>query len=498
MVARDDSVIRGSLIACMIFLVLSIALNFFLWFAVDTSQSEASQAKDLKQAADGQIRQMETQIARLKTMLGVGSFTQAEIDEMKQNASDDADMQAIEEKFATDMSYFGAEVEPQNQNYPKLPEYLVTAIRQQNARVADARESETRITKEKEDAVKNARNLQQLAETARDDASKKVVALSTQFEEDRARINQEKEETKDKLNKTVLDYNTFRRTASDENNRLTQKARQMQGTIDTQKLQLNELRSDQFETTQGVVRFVVRGGNIATINLGSADALRPGITFGVIGGDETRLQDAKVKATIQVTQIQGPHLAQARVIARPEIRNPIIPGDKIFSPFWAPGRDVKIALAGDIDIDGDGRPDNNAIKGQIRAAGATIAAEVSPSGVVQGNLDASIRFMVVGEDPDIGDGDDAAAEANAQAVAAMGAIRAKAAELGLTIIPAWKLQSYLRTIDDTLTTPFGSAARAEDFPPEPMSGGARLPQTGAEIYNRQVEGVQRGNEILPP
>ncbi len=238
-----------------------------------------------------------------------------------------------------------------------------------------ARDEATKIRIDADNDIKNARTQQQLAETQRDDTNKKLVTLSNQFDEDRARMNKEKEETKDSLNKTVQDLTIFRKTASEENNKLAQKARQLQGTIETQKLQLNELRSDNFETTQGEIRYVVRGGNVTTINLGSADALRPGVTFGVIDGDETRLQDADVKATIQVTQIQGPHLAQARVVARPEVRNPIIPGDKIYSPFWAPGRVVKIALAGDIDIDGDERPDNEAIKGQIQAAGAVVVAE---------------------------------------------------------------------------------------------------------------------------
>lgn len=498
MVARDDSVIRGSLIACMIFLVLSIALNFFLWRWGDTKHGEATTASQRLTTVQGEVAQMQTQNARLKTMLGIGGFTQAEIDEMKQNSSDDQEMTDIETQFAKDMSYFGLEIEPQNRNYPALPEYLVSAIRAQNEELVSSRIAEKDIRTKADADISNARKQQQMAETARDDANKKVVTLSNQFDEDRSRMNKEKEDTKDKLNKTVLDFNTFRRSASDENKRLSTKTRMMQGTIDTQKTRINELSRDQFETTQGDVRYVVRGGNIVTINLGSADALRPGITFGVIDGEETRLRDAIPKATIQVTQIQGPHLAQARVVARPEIRNPIIPGDKVFSPFWAPGRDVKIALAGNIDIDGDGRPDNEALKGQIRAAGATVAAEVSPAGVIKGNLDANIRFLVVGEDPEIGEGDDAATEANAQAVAALGTVRAKASELGLTIIPAWKLQSYLRTIDDTLTTPLGSAVRGEDFPPEPMSGGVRLPQTGSEIYNRQVEGVQRGREILPP
>lgn len=498
--ARDDSVIRGSLIACMIFLVLSIALNFFLWRWGDTQATEAAQATDRLAAVQSQVGQMETQASRLKAMMGFGSFNQAEIDEMKQNQSDDAEMQAIEQQFATVMSYFPPDVEPQSRNYKELPNYLLSALRDRNGVVYARTEDVQRIRTDADADIANARKQQQLAETQRDDANKKVVTLNDQFDEDRARMNKEKEDTKDSLNQTVQDYNRFRRTASDENNKLTQKTRQLQGTIDTQKLQLNELRQDKFETTQGEVRYVVRGGNLTTINLGSADALRPGVTFGVIDADETRLQDAKVKATIQVTKIQDAHLAEARVVARPEIRNPIIPGDKIYSPFWAPGRVVKIALAGDIDIDGDERPDNDAIKGQIKAAGAEVAAEVSATGAITGKLDASIRFLVIGADPEMADSDDLdQADANAQAVAAMGNIRARAGELGLTIIPAWKLQSYLKTIDDTLTTPLGSAVRGADFPPETIPGtNQRLPTDMAEIYKTQTEGMQKGNKVLPP
>lgn len=497
--ARDDSVIRGSLITCMIFLVLSIALNFFLWRWGDTRATEAQSGAERLAAVQTQVTQLTDQATRMKTMLGIGNFTQAEIDEMSQNASSDPEMQQIEEQFSRDMSYFGQDVEPQNRNYPNLPQFLVNAIRSRNEQYGKAVEEQTKIRTEADADVDNARKQQQLAETQRDAANKKVVDLGNQYDEDRARMNQEKEETKDKLNTMIQDFTVQVKAKNDENSRLSLKNRQLQGTIDTQKLQLNELRSDRFETTQGEIRFVVRGGNVTTINLGSADLLRPGVTFGVFDADETRLQDARVKATIQVTQIQGPHLAQARVVARPEIRNPIIPGDLIFSPFWAPGREVKIALAGDIDIDGDGRPDNDAIKGMIRAAGAKIAAEVSATGAVTGTLDSSIRFMVVGEEPDTDSDDPRQADLNAQAVAALGRVRNKANELGLTVIPAWKLQSFLKTIDDTLTTPLGSAVRGEDFPPESVSGNRpRLPSDIAEIYKRQTEGVQTDNKILPP
>jgi len=493
MVARDDSVIRGSLIACLIFLVLSFALNFFLWRNGNLAEQDLEAIQERLRTNQQTVTEMEDQNNLMKSMLGVGGFSADEIEEMKQNVNADPEMQEIESQFTENMSYFGPEVEPQNQNYPNLPEYLVNAIRDLNVRYKTARDEVEQLRAETEAKIENAREQQQLAETQRDELDKKLVSISEKFDEDRTRMNREKEETRDRLEKTVLDFNDFRKTATDENNRLAQQASQLKTTIESQKLQLNRLRGGQFETTQGEIRYVIRGGNVVTINLGSADELRPGVTFGVIDGDETRLKDAKVKGTIQVTQIQGPHLATARVIARPEIRNPIIPGDKIYSPFWAPGRSVKIALAGDIDIDGDGRPDNEAIKGQIKAAGAEVVAEISSTGVTTGELDPSIRFLVIGESPTPPAGEMTDAQAEQERI--MGLTRAKAAELGLTVIPAWKLDNYLKTIDNTLTTPLGSAAKAEDFPPEYRGGSNRLPTDISEIYKRQTEGMQQGDSI---
>ena len=492
MVARDDSVIRGSLIACLIFLVLSLALNFFLWRSANTSSADATAAGDRLRTVQENVTSQENQLRRLKAMLGVGGFTQAEIDEMKQNASADPEMQAIEDRFTKDMAYFGAEVDAQNRNYPALPEYLVAAIRTRNEQYGMALDDTTKIRTDADADIANARKQQELAEEQRDAANKKVATLSQEFDEDRARMNTDNEKNRDKLTTLSQDFDAFRQTARTEANQLVGKNKQMQSTIDTQKLQLNQLRADKFETTQGEIRYVVAGGNVVTINLGSADALRPGVTFGVIDGDETRLQDAKVKATIQVSQIQGPHLAQGRVVARPNISSPIIPGDKIFSPFWAPGRVVKIALAGDIDIDGDGRSDNSAIKGQILAAGAEVAAEISSTGAVTGTLDPTIRFLVVGQDPDSID------DSNAQAIATLGNVKTRATELGLTVIPAWKLEAYLKTIDDTVTTPLGSAVRGEDFPPETTIDSRRIPNDRAPIYDAQQEGMQRGNRVLEP
>lgn len=499
MVARDDSVIRGSLIACMIFLVLSLALNFFLWRNGDFLSTEAETAKERLQTVSSQVRTMENQMTRMKAMLGVGGFTQAQIDEMKSNASDDPEMTDIELRFARDMTVFGPEVPPEKRNYPGLPEYLLNALRDRNTQYATSQEQKTKIRIDAEAEISNAKKAKAMAEEKASSANKKLAEQSTAFEEDRNRMNLEKEETRDRLNKVVQDFGSFRTKAASESKALKQDKTQLLGTIDSQKKKINKFLNDQFETTQGLIRFVVSGGKVVMINLGSADALRPGVTFGVIDGEENRLQDASVKASIQVIKVDGPHLATARVVAIPEIENPIIPGDKVYSPFWAPGRRVKIALAGDIDIDGDSRPDNDAIKGQIKAAGAEVVAEISTSGSMIGKLDASVRFLVIGESPEVSNTASVEeAEQQKEELRKRGEMQELANQYGITIIPAWKLESYLRTIDDTLTTPLGSATRGEDFEKESSINRHRIPSDISDIYKTQKENFQRGNTVVSP
>ena len=497
MVARDDSVIRGSLIACMIFLVLALALNFFLYRWGSTLSIEAETAKGRLDTTAAQSRSMSKQLDRLKAMMGAGGFTAAQIEEMKSNTSDDPEMTKIEQQFARDMSNFGAEVPPEERTYPKLPEYLINAIRSRNEQYAIAQREKTQIKTDADAQIANAEKSLKIAEDQAASANKKANDLSAEFDEERARMTQENEQTLDKMNRITQDFGKLRRKADSEKSQLTQKAVELKTTIDVLKKKIAIALNDRFETTQGEIRYVKGGGKIVTINLGSADALRPNVTFGVIDGEETRLQDADLKASIQVIEIQGPHLASARVVGLPEIRNPIIPGDKVYSPFWAPGRKVRISLAGAIDIDGDGRPDNDAVRGQILAAGGEIAAELLPSGKVTGKLDANIRFMVVGAEPDVSQ-KGSADRNNDEILKQLTKFKELAGEYGITVIPAWKLESYLKTIDDTLTTPLGSASRAEDFEPRSIINRRRVPTEMSSMYKRQEENLQRGNKVVAP
>ncbi|MEO1617056.1 MAG: hypothetical protein AAFV88_14490 [Planctomycetota bacterium] len=496
MAARDDSVIRGSLITCLIFLVLSLALNFILWSWGDTQAEEKDNKETQLADANNSIRDMTKTNIDMMKMLGGETISADDIEEfgkLQEGSSGDRKFDQIASKFYNDMKVFGQEVGMEDRHYGKLADYFTNIIRDRNEQYGQARDEATRIRSQADSDIQTAQASQQKAETERDQLLKQLEDERATFATYRNDMLQKMESARDSKTKSEREFQLLQRRAGQEKGQLLAKQNQLENTIETQQLELNRLRGGRFESVQGEVRYVLSGGNIVSINLGSADALRPGVTFGVIDRDETaRLQDADVKASIQVTKLLGPHLAEARVVAKPEIGNPIINGDAVYSPFWAPGRTVRIALAGPIDLNNDDRPDNQALEGMILAAGA----EIADNGEQSGRLDPSVRFLVVGESPDLDDADDALAAAQ---VAALGAAKQRALEAGVTVIPGWKLEAYLKTIDDSITTPLGSAVRGDDFPARRIGGPAiRRPVDLPKIYTEQRDNVQKGNDIVRP
>ena len=57
------------------------------------------------------------------------------------------------------------------------------------------------------------------------------------------------------------------------------------------------------------------------------------------------------KGSIEVTHVLGDHLAEARV-TDDKLADPILPGDKVYTPLWNPGQKRHFALAGFFNIDG--------------------------------------------------------------------------------------------------------------------------------------------------
>lgn len=493
MAARDDSTVRAISIISLTLLVFSLVGNALLYHSASTNSAEAEAAGEQLANSQNELRTRSDQIRLMKAMMGVGQLSEAEFDMLRTSASGDAEMEEIERQFLRDMAYLGPEVDSQNRNYPALPEYLVNAIRSRNTQVSQAREDVTQIRAQAASDVENARNAQANAERVRDEKIQELEKATEEFMADRARMKEEGEKTKDELNKVVREYQGFQQKVAQEKKEMEESMVALRGLVEDQRQELARLRSDRFENVQGDIAHVIPPGRLVLINLGSADALRVGVQFGVVDVDAINIEEAELKAKVQVTKILGDHVAQARVLGEPSFRNPLVQGDKLYSPFWAPGRQVKIALAGDIDITGDGHSDVDHLKSMIQMAGATVAATLSPAGEVTGQLDSSIRFLVVGEPPLMPFEDEESPE-RLRVATEIANFRQRARELGITTIPAWKLMEYLRALSDVITTPLGGDARAEDFPPESILGTSQRNRSTVlpELFRNQVEGQRQG------
>ncbi|MFO0807810.1 MAG: hypothetical protein U0746_04235 [Gemmataceae bacterium] len=131
------------------------------------------------------------------------------------------------------------------------------------------------------------------------------------------------------------------------------------------------------DTPKGSITRIDRGANIVYVNLGSADYVRPGLTFSVLPSGTTGKTAAgrDRKGAIEIVAVLEPHLSSAKVIDAPNaLRDPLLPGDLLFNPAWSPTSRMHVALAGIFDLNGDGIDDIQEVISTLRKAGVEVDA----------------------------------------------------------------------------------------------------------------------------
>ena len=152
-----------------------------------------------------------------------------------------------------------------------------------------------------------------------------------------------------------------------------------------------------FDTPHG--RITDRKGTTVTINLGSADRIRQGLTFMVRPSDALQpgsnarmvpkldrsgrplykngkpVMVTPEKGTIEVTQVLGPNSSLAKITDNPDpIREGIMTGDLLFNSAWRKEGADRVALFGIFDIDGDGVDDTRLVVRDLQKMGIAVDA----------------------------------------------------------------------------------------------------------------------------
>ncbi len=219
----------------------------------------------------------------------------------------------------------------------------------------------------------------------------------------------------------------------------------------------------------GRITYVNQRANIVIINLGSADGLRPQISFSVYDRAENSATKAEKKAGIEVIKVLEAHLSEARIV-HSETANPVLPGDLIYSPVWKAGQRLRFALTAFMDINGDGVNDRDLIRNLILLNNGVIDVEQGDDGKVNdiNRMSLQTRYLIEGELPT----DKFAVESQLQGRNQM---IAKAQELGIERMPVQKLLGYLGWRSEEKTVSLGRGAQTEvkgGGKPAAKSGGA--------------------------
>jgi hypothetical protein len=388
--AREN---QGLQIALILFVMVTIVLSVTTYLGFK-NYSDEFKAKELA-AADGakalnDNRQNEERIKKLKKFIGAAD-------------TDQVDM--IETTFNDDMKKFGAGYPEDSLFYHKLLDKMKKTIDEKNndleaekAKIPEVKDAYDRQLKEKDVQVEKFKE-------ERNKANDDLASEQTKYQNERRRITDDQS----KLAGDVADVRKNLNEARDKAKTDEQASKTVIDKLKTRVTQQGDkiagFESDKVGTPSGEITWVNQRNSAVWINIGSADSLTRQVSFSVFPPDVSTMTDkGSKKAKIEVTQILGPHLSEARVVDD-DPANPIVPGDKIFTPLWSSGEKRHLALAGLMDIDGDGRSDLQAVLNIIAINGGVVDCYIDDDGKIkgpggkEGKITVNTSCLILGDAP---------------------------------------------------------------------------------------------------
>ena len=383
----------------------------------------------------------------------------------------------IKTAFDKEMKSRGAGVADEgSRNYRKVSETLYADVQRLAASEASLKE----LVKEANNrlAAKETETTNQINQfdKQRQDAEAALANERNTFKEDRAKLEAVQKELMATVEKQSTEFEAKLAQNAAEKAELEKKIAELERSVTL----FAEQRKDEpgsFEVADGRISWINQNGTV-WINLGSLDSLRRQVTFSVYDADEHDAEKAAKKGSIEVTRILGEHMAEARV-TEDDATNPILTGDRIYSQVWQPGKQLHFALTGLIDLDGDTRSDMQLARELIELNGGVVDAYVtdegSDEGSIVGTIEATTRYLVLGELPE------SASQAKAQE--SWHTMNQTANSLGVETITLSQFLGQMGYKPQDRAVRLGTGASARDFAPQPGDN-LRRANSGKEFRPR--------------
>ncbi len=370
----------GAQITAAIFALVSIICGF-MWYKTNDELTQAAKTSTAATADLGKEKGITTQLLK-------------DIDEMKrvvgatQNTVGTAE-QGGAETVVGDVQASVAAAVAEGAQARTMKESVSALIQERSNMVKQLATMTTSLADEKKSFDDRVTNLNKDLDAAKADKELAVKAKEDAIKSKSEEVKS-KQATIDKLNKDLQNLNnefSDAKTAWDnERKRVEGEVAQYNDQIDRLRERLKSLTKESFEVPDGFVTWVDNSTRTVSINLGSADGLRPRVSFSVYRKEHNGVGRGPedIKAQIEVIKITGAHSAEAKVRGDDPFQ-PLAKGDPIYTPLWSPGIREKFVIVGLVDLDKDGISDRERFHDIIASAGGQVTQEVLDSG-------ARIRF----------------------------------------------------------------------------------------------------------
>lgn len=383
MAARQDQTQQIFAITAMVLFVVMAIVAYLAWNSSKEEFARAEELKSQKSDSDNVARQKVGEAEKLIEMVGLDPQTP---------------FNDVVTQYDKDKELYMSTFEEGTQSYRTVLDYIYA----ENSKIAQQEAEAKKQVKQLEQTLValQAEKQQQIdqAEAAVRAAKQDLAAERTRFNRERESIDRQKRQlaqtlaAKDQEFGTKIAAATAAQTQAEEQ---LVKSERSRATLQAERRR----ESPSSEAADGQVTYVNQATQTAWIDLGEADALRRQVTFSIFDSELSDAVKAEKKGSLEVVRLLGDHLAEAKITSD-DPRDPILPGDRIYSQVWQRGKELRFGLTGFIDLDGDGISDLQRAKDLIAVNGALVDVSLEEDGKVDGEMTVNTRYLVLGESPD--------------------------------------------------------------------------------------------------
>lgn len=448
MAARENQTLQIALIIFVIITVLMIVATFLLFNNYTEAQERIKSLVQENQQKDTATRNAVGESDQVK------GFLDPDLSKLE-------DLEAAAKK---DFDAHGKNLAEADRNYRGLVAEMAKELAEANTRITEVSAHEKELVDKLAAEQDSTKQLIAEYQQTKDKITKDLEEQRAQFDQFREQMNADKAELNSKFDEKARSFDELTKSSRAQIAGLESNVGDLQRLLEARSAQEAEQQRAN-EMPDGKVAWVNQRTRTVWINLGSEDGLRRQTSFSVFPQDAANPRDSKQKGMVEVVQLKGPHMAEARIL-EDDVSDPLMPGDKIFSPSWEPGVPVHFALAGVMDIDGDGADDRQRVRDLIVRNGGLIDEELNSEGKRDGKMSIRTKYLVLGDPPP--------ASENSGAIRGWSEIHDEARVLGTRTIKVAEFLDYVGYSPQQRTVRLDSAARGSDFKPRLPGGVQRI------------------------